>query len=85
MGGNSSPSRHTGILITVTSELDPTSGAGATSIGTTAGGKIVIRIKSPVLITKSADTANPTQINIHKQVYQNSRPPGVVRRHTRIL
>jgi len=51
MGGSSSPSRQTGIFITVMFALDPISGAGARSIGTTAGGKMVIRMKSPVLIT----------------------------------
>lgn len=51
MGGSSSPSRQTGIFITVMFALDPTSGAGAKSIGTTAGGKMVNLIKSPVLIT----------------------------------
>jgi hypothetical protein len=57
MGGSSSPSRHTGIFITVTFALDPISGAGAINIGTIAGGKMVILIKSPVLIMKSAGVA----------------------------
>lgn len=51
MGGSSSPSRQTGIFITVMSALVPVSGAGAINMGTTAGGNMVIRIISPVLIT----------------------------------
>jgi hypothetical protein len=51
VGGSSSPSRQTGIFITVMSVLVPISGAGAINIGTTAGGNMVIRIMSPVLIT----------------------------------
>jgi hypothetical protein len=51
MGGSSSPSRQTGIFITIIFVLVPISGTGAINIGTTAGGKIVIRIMSPVLIT----------------------------------
>jgi len=50
-GGSSSPSRQTGIFITVMSALVPTSVAGAISNGTIAGGNMVIRIMSPVLIT----------------------------------
>jgi hypothetical protein len=74
MGGNSSPSRHTGILITDTSELDPTNGTGATNIGTTTGGKIVIRMKSPVFIIKSADTATPRKTTTHTYIKIAAHP-----------
>ena len=74
MGGNSSPSRHTGIFITVTSELEPINGTGATNIGTTTGGKIVIRMKSPVFITKSADTATPRKTTTHTYIKIAAHP-----------
>lgn len=54
VGGNSSPSRQAGILITIKSELVPINGIGGINIGTTAGGKMVNLIISPVLIMKSA-------------------------------
>jgi len=57
-GGNSSPSRQTGWLFTIKFVLVPISGIGAISVGTIAGGKIVIRIISPVFITKSAGMCN---------------------------
>jgi hypothetical protein len=53
-GGSSSPSKQTSMLFTFMFALVPTSGIGAASGGTTAGGVIVIRIMSPVLIIKSA-------------------------------
>jgi hypothetical protein len=60
IGGNSSPSRQTGIFFTVRFVLVPTSGTGAASGGTTVGGGIVIRIMSPVLIIKSAGICRPS-------------------------
>jgi len=59
IGGNSSPSRQTGIFFTVKFVLVPISGIGDISGGTTAGGEIVIRIISPVLIMKSAGICRP--------------------------
>ena len=54
IGGNSSPSKQTGILLTIKLVLVPIRGIGDISGGTIAGGKIVILTKSPVFIIKSA-------------------------------
>jgi len=68
IGGNSSPSRQTGILPTVKFALVPISGIGDISGGTTAGGKIVIRIISPVLIIKSAGTCRSPSSGHRKNI-----------------
>jgi hypothetical protein len=47
------------MLFTVKSLLVPTSGIGAKRGGTTAGGKMVILIMSPVFIMKSAGMRSP--------------------------
>src|SRR6185437_16062796 len=53
ISGSSSPSRHALMPSIVTDSADPSSGTGASSVGTTAGGGIVTFTRSPVLITKS--------------------------------
>src|SRR5437764_9443384 len=57
--GNSSPSRQAGIPPTIREVLEPTSGIGDISIGTIAGGVMVIWIWSPVLRMKSSTACLP--------------------------
>jgi len=84
IGGNSSPSRQTGILPTVRFALVPTSGTGAASGGTTAGGGIVIRIISPVLIIKSAGICRTPLLGFIGKIlhllYQNNDTNTTARR-----
>jgi hypothetical protein len=57
------------MLFTVMFALVPTSGMGAASGGTSAGGKIVIRIMSPVLMIKSAGICGPPFTRISQRKY----------------